>query len=39
MDQEDLNGVMQYEFDDIKKSGILDFGFQIKQISDNDYTK
>ena len=39
MDPEDLNGVMQYEFDDIKKSGILDFGFQIKQISDNDYTK
>ena len=39
MDPEDLNGVMQYEFDDIKKSGILDFGFEIKQISDNDYTK
>ena len=39
MDPEDLNGVMEYEFNDIKKSGILDFGFQIQQISEKDFTK
>ena len=39
MDQEDLNGVMKYEFEDIKKSGILDFGFTIKPNSEKDYTK
>ena len=39
MDQEDLNGVMEYEFKDIEKSGILDFGFKIKPIGEKDFTK
>ena len=39
MDPEDLNGVMEYEYKDVVNSGILDFGFKIKPIKDNDYTK
>ena len=39
MDPEDLNGVMEYEFKDIEKSGILDFGFKIKPYEDKNYTK
>ena len=39
MDPEDLNGVMEYEYKDVLNSGILDFGFKIKPIKDNDFTK
>ena len=39
MDPEDLNGVMEYEYKDVVNSGILDFGFKIKPISEKDFTK
>ena len=39
MDEEDLNGVMEYEFKDVQNSGILDFGFKIKPIKEKDFTK
>jgi len=38
MEAEDLNGVMEYEFKDVQNSGILDFGFKIKPISEKDFT-
>ena len=39
MDQEELNGVMQYEYDRIQKNKeLLDFGIEIK-IENEDYTK
>ena len=38
MDQEELNGVMQYEYDRIQKNKeLLDFGIEIK-IENDDYT-
>ena len=39
MDEDDLKGVMKYEFNDIEKSGILDFGFQIRAKDGKDYTE
>ena len=39
MDKEELNGVMQYEYDRIQKNKeLLDFGIEIK-IENEDYTK
>ncbi len=38
MDPEELNGVMKYEYDRVKECGILDFGFVVKLVKDNDYT-
>ena len=45
MDDEELNGIMKYEFDRVKECGILDYGFKVKLINDSedeekrDYTK
>ena len=37
MDDEELNGIMEYEFKKVKESGILDFGIEIKLKNENDY--
>ena len=37
MDNEELNGIMEYEFKKVKESGILDFGIEIKLKNENDY--
>ena len=45
MDDEELNGIMKYEFERVKECGILDYGFKVKLINDSedeekrDYTK
>ena len=39
MNEEELNGIMEYEFNHVKESGILDYGFDIKPQKEKDYTK
>ena len=45
MDDEELNGIMKYEYDRVNECGILDYGFKVKLIKDSeneeekDYTK
>ena len=38
MDNDELNGIMKYEYDRVKDSGILDFNIEI-EIENEDYTK
>ena len=38
-EKEELNGIMEYEFNNVKESGILEYGFEIKTQKKNDYTK
>ena len=38
MDEEELNGIMKYEFEDILKSDILEYGFKVKLEKEDDYT-
>ncbi len=37
MDEEELNGIMEYEYNDILKSDILNYGFKVKLEKENDY--
>ena len=37
--QEELNGVMEYEFKNVKDCGIEEYGFEVKLVEDGDYTK
>ena len=45
MDDEELNGIMKYEYERVLSCGILDYGFEVKLVKDNpnedqkDYTK
>ena len=38
-DEEELNGVMEYEYNDVVKSGLSEYGFEIKTLEDNNYKK
>ena len=40
MDNEDeLNGVMEYEYKNVQECGILEYGFEVKLVKDDDYTR
>ena len=45
MDDDELNGIMKYEYERVKECGILEYGFEVKLIKDSeneedkDYTK
>ena len=45
MDDEELNGIMKYEYERVLECGILEYGFEVKLIKDSqnedekDYTK
>ena len=36
MDDEELNGIMKYEYERVKECGILDYGFEVKLVKDSD---
>ena len=38
MTDEELNGIMGYEYDNVKSCGILDYGFELEEIKDKNYT-
>ena len=37
--EEELNGVMEYEYKNVQECGILDYGFKVKLQNEADYTK
>ena len=37
--EEELNGVMEYEYKNVQECGILDYGFKVKLLNEADYTK
>ena len=45
MDDEELNGIMKYEYERVNECGILEYGFEVKLVNDaqneeeKDYTK
>ena len=39
MDDEEFNGIMEYEFNRVKDCGVLNYGFEIKPQKEKDYTK
>ena len=38
-DEEELNGVMEYEYKNVQECGILEYGFEVKLPKENDYKK
>lgn len=38
MTDEELNGIMKYEFSNVKDCGILNYGFELEEIKDDKYT-
>ena len=36
MDDEELNGIMKYEYERVKECGILEYGFEVKLVKDSD---
>ena len=39
MDDEELNGIMEYEYKGVLQCGILSYGFEVKLEKENDFTK
>ena len=37
MDEEELNGIMEYEYKRVQECGILEYGFKVKTESEGDY--
>ena len=37
MDEEELNGIMEYEYKRVLECGILEYGFEVKLEKENDY--
>ena len=37
MDEEELNGIMEYEYKRVQECGILEYGFEVKLEKENDY--